>query len=108
MLLGAIANGEGVGPLAIDGVERIFLPSCWVQTGCEGVFFPRQPALSRVVDFCRVSCRGDDVVCFVEFDVWVAVDKTFDMERWKGNEVGLIKRSNFQKSMSNLFNLNGA
>lgn len=108
MFLGAIANGEGVCPLAIDGVERIFLLSCWVQASCEGVLLSRQPALSRVIDFGSVTCRGDDVACFVEFDVWIAVDKTFDMERWKGNEVCLIERSDFQKSMSNLFDLNGA
>jgi hypothetical protein len=65
------AEGEGVVPLPLDGVEGAlvvalaFLP----HGGGEGVFLAREPALARVVDLGDVAGGGGDVGVFIELDV---------------------------------------
>ena len=52
---GAGFNGEGVGPLAVDGVEDFFFAARGVERCEEGVLFAGQPAFAAVVDFGDVA-----------------------------------------------------
>ena len=106
MFLGTVANGKGVGPLAFDGVEGFFPLSHWIQARCEGVFLAGHPTFARVVDFSYVAGRGDDVAGFVKLDEGGAVEKAFNVERWKGDQVGFIKRGDFEDGVPDLFDLN--
>ena len=60
-MAGAGFDGEGVGPLSLDGVEDIFFLALGVEDGGEGVFFARHPAFARVVYFGDVAGGGGDV-----------------------------------------------
>ena len=54
-------DSEGVGPLAVDGVEDIFFLALGVEDGGEGILFAGHPAFARVVYFGDEAGGGGDV-----------------------------------------------
>ena len=54
-------DSEGVGPLALDGVEDVFFFALGVEDGGEGVFLAGDPAFARVIYFCDEAGGGGDV-----------------------------------------------
>ena len=86
----AFFDTEGVGPLAVDGVEGGFFGTLAVlpEGGGEGVFLAGEPAAAGVIDFADEAGRAGDVGEFFEFDEGGAVDEVFDVEGGEGDEVG--------------------
>lgn len=101
-------DGEGVGPLTLDGVEDVFFFALRVQHGGEAVLFAGDPAFAAVVYFCYVARRGGDVGAAVEFDEGFAVDETFDVEGGEGDEVGFVVGGYGEEGMSDLFDVDCA
>lgn len=74
-----ILNGEFAGPLALDEVESVLLPSLRVQGSCETVLLSRKPSATAVVDFGSVSGGRLDVGTLVEFDEGRTGDESLDV-----------------------------
>lgn len=109
-----LADGEGFGPLAFDGVEDVFLFVGGVQRCGEGVLLARDPAFAGVVDFGSVAGGGGDVSAAVELDEGFAVDETFDVDVGEGDEVGfgmgggVVWRGEGEEGVADLFDMDCA
>lgn len=69
-LLGlCVLNAPLAGPLTLGGVDGLLLLVLGVEGGGEAVGLAANPAAAAVLNLARVSGRGLDVGCAVEFDV---------------------------------------
>ena len=69
-VLVGVLDGEGVGPLSFDQIDRLLFLAVLVHARGKRVLLSRQPALSTVINFRSVTGRGDDVGALLELNVW--------------------------------------
>lgn len=80
-LLGAgVLDGEGIRPLAVNGVEGLLLAlASLVQARGESVLLAAQPALARVIDLGDVAAAAGDLCGLLQLDEGCAVDQGLDV-----------------------------
>ena len=76
-----------------------------VQDSCKAVLLARHPAFTAVVYFGDVARGRGDVGAVIELDEGFAVDETFDVEGWEGDEVGFVVGGYGEEGVADLFDV---
>lgn len=118
LLRAGVPEDEGVGPLPVDGVQRLLLPvALAVEDRAERVLLPAQPALARVLDLGDVAGRAGDLCGLLQLDEGRAVDQGLDVQTGQRDEVCLLlgrvvfvraRRRYRQDGMAELLHVDGA
>lgn len=113
-LLGAgILDREGIGPLAVDGVEGLLFAFVGLVEACgEGVLLSAEPALTGEIDLGDVAAGTCDLGGLLQLHKRRAVDQRLDVQIWEGNQVFFLLisagRGERVQSVTNLLHLDGA
>ena len=101
-------NREFTGPLSLNRVQHVFLPSFRVKSsGKRSPLPPPQPSPPRVVNFSNKPRGRPDVTAFAQLDAGGSSEEAFDVQGRKGDVVGFIILGEVEEGVAGLIYVDG-